>query len=151
MHHLCQCFLTSSEKYRNKQKNLLMFAFSDALWIPPQVFAKWKIWQRYKIEERFMSIASIVVKLQIFKVLHTKSASMGAYSGSVFWPLLPQILVKFLTRCNIVVDKNRVSTIFEKFKFLRKNFDSECRLFVHFWDQFIPRKQKILQKSKTLA
>ena len=79
------------KKYRNKQQNLLMFAFSDTLWITPQVFAKWKIWQRYIIEERFMSIASMVVKLQIFKVLHTKSASMGAYSGSVFSSLLPQI------------------------------------------------------------
>ena len=31
-----------------------------------------------------MSIASMVVKLQILKVLHTKSESMRAYSSSVF-------------------------------------------------------------------
>ena len=73
------------------RKKKLMFVFSDALWIPPQVFAKWKVLQRYIIEERFMSIASMVVKLQIFKVLYTKSAFMGAHSGSVFWSLLPQI------------------------------------------------------------
>ena len=34
-----------------------------------------------------MSIASMVVKLQVFKVLHTKLASIGAHSVS----LLPQI------------------------------------------------------------
>ena len=38
-----------------------------------------------------MSIASMVVKLQVFKVLHNKLASMGAYSGSVFLSLFPQI------------------------------------------------------------
>ena len=68
-----------------------MFAFSDALWIAPQVFAKWKIVQRYKFEESFISIAFVVVKLQISKVLRTKSASTGAHSGSVFCSLLTQI------------------------------------------------------------
>ena len=61
------------------------------------------------------------------------------------------ILMKFLNGCNIIVDKNSVLTIFEKCEFLRKNVHSECRLFGHFCDQLTPRKQKILQKSKTLA
>ena len=101
-----------------------------------------------------MRIDSTVAKLQIFKVLHTKSTSMGTHFGSIFDPFFLKyspILVKFLTRCNIIADKTRVSTIFEKFKFLRKKFDSECRLLVHFWDEFTPRKQKLFQKSKTLA
>ena len=101
-----------------------------------------------------MRIDSKVAKLQIFKVLRTKSASMGTHFGSVFDPFFLKyspILVKLLTRCNIITDKSRISTIFEKFKFLRKNFDSECRLFAHFWDEFTPRKQKLFEKGKTLA
>ena len=73
-----------------KKKKVFMFAFSDTLWIPPQVFAKWKIWQRYIIEESFISMAYVAVK-----VLRTKSAFIRDHSGSVFLSLLPQILSNF--------------------------------------------------------
>ena len=132
-----------------------MFAFSNARWILSQVFAKWKILLRYLIEERFMDIASMVVKLQVFKVLHTKSASIGAHSGSVFFiltsPNIVQFWWSFWSDVILLQIKTEFETIFEKFKFLSKSFYSECRLFIHFWDQFTPRKQKILQKRKTLA
>ena len=101
-----------------------------------------------------MRIDSTVAKLKIFKVCVPNQHPWGLILVVFFDPFFLKyspILVKFLTRCNIIADKNRVSTILEKFKFLRKNFDSECRLFVHFWNEFTPRKQKLFQKCKTLA
>ena len=92
----------------------------------------------------------MVVKLQISKFCVPNQHPWGLILVMFFAPKYSPILVKFLTGCNIV-DKNIVLTIFEKYEFLRNNFHSECRLFGHFWDQFTPRKQKILQKSKTLA
>ena len=101
-----------------------------------------------------MRIDSTVAKLKIFKVCvpnqHRWGLSLVVFFDPFFLKYSP-ILVKLLTRCNIITDKSRISTIFEKFKFLRKNFVSECRLFAHFWDEFTPRKQKLFQKGKTLA
>ena len=71
----------------------------------------------------FISIAFVVVKLKLFKIFQSFSASMKWLWLGSFWPLLLQIWSNFaevFTRDSILVDKKSFWITFEKFEFLRE-------------------------------
>ena len=71
----------------------------------------------------FISIAFVVVKLKLFKIFQSFSASMKWLWLGSFWPLLLQIWSNFaevFTRDSILADKKSFWITFEKFEFLRE-------------------------------
>ena len=66
---------------------------------------------RYIIVESFISVAFVIVQLKISKVLRTNSASTKQPIIGGFWALTPPIwqnIVKILTRCSVLANKNSV-------------------------------------------
>ena len=132
MHHVCHCFLTLSENCRHKPKNFSCLRFL----MPFEFCLKYMSSERFYRDINSSKVSSVqplwLSSYKFSKFCVPNQHPWGLILVVFFAPYFPKyspILVKFLTGCNIIVDKNRVLTIFEKYEFLRKNFHSECRLF----------------------
>ena len=116
------------------------FTPSYALWVTPQSSATLNVLQRYIIMVSFISVAFVIVKLEIFK----------CFRGNAF---LLQIWLEF-------IEISTKDTSFIRQKVSEQSFKIKCLsgiekypkliVLVHFWAQFSPKKTKLFSRNYIL-
>ena len=105
---LYRSFTSDAIKLSQKNEFLALRAFRFTL--------SW----RYIIVVNFISIAFVIVKLKISKILRTDSTSTKEPFLGSFWVLTPPVwsnITEILTRGNTLGNKNTVWTFFDGFKY----------------------------------
>ena len=128
------------------------FASSYALWVTPQSSAKLNVLWRYIIVVSFISVVFVIAKLWIFKCFCGDAASMKWPYLEGFWAFSPanmtQVCWNFDQRC-VFHNTKKVSEQSFKIKCLSGNkMYPKLMVLIHFWNQFTPRKCKILPRTK---
>ena len=126
---------------------------SYTLWITPQDFAKWKTLLRYISVVSFISVAYVVVKLKISKILVLiENPWNSPFLG--FLALIPPNIVpscwnfdqREFNKTNTLLGKS-----FKLLKFGSNKTHWKSTVLVHFGAQFTAGKPKILLKTKISA
>ena len=127
------------------------FTPSYALWVTPQSSATLNVLQRYIIMVSFISVAFVIVKLEIFKCFRGDAASMKWPLLGGFWALSPANMTRVCWNFDQRYVFHKTKTVSEQ------SFKIKCLsgietypkliVLVHFWAQFPPQKnQTFFQK-----
>ena len=131
------------------------FTLSYTLWVIPQSSANLNFLWRYIIVVSFISVAFVVIKLYMFKFFCGGAALMKWPFLRGFWALTPANMSQICWNFNqryVLFKTNTVSKQSFKIKCLSgNNRCSKLMVLVHFWAQFIPRKPKILSRTKNIS